>query len=289
MRIIAAGNMLHLPVPLRNQLQASGVSLHHVETRGRKDATDKALITELCLLAAEHPPPYGIALMSGDADFAYSLARMRNLGYFTVVVAGSRGKVCAALLKGVGNIVWGLREDVLQTMGSAADGSAPDGVEMERLKKRVDELEAELKVTCAPQSGKESPGASVIEAVIQRRKQQPPTRRLDAGGTSGAKEVGGRWERCQVRMREVARGIVAEDADPDRLSRLLSQRRGLLAPLMMLGGLIILYAGFSVMRKKLLNGMQFGFWVTEARSVLGGLLLLGFVVILVHGVNAQRE
>lgn len=277
-RIIAAGNIFHLPVHLRNQLQASGVSLNHVETRGRKDAADKALITELCLLAAEHSPPFGVALLSGDADFAYALARMRNLGYFTVVVASSRGKVCGALLKAVGNVVWGLREDVLETTGNVTDSNVRNNAEVERLKGRADELEAESKVACSQSAG-EGLKIGATEAMIKRRKRQAPGKRFDAERTDGAERGGRRRERRQVGLRGVGRGVVAEDVDSTRLSRLLSSRRGTPALLMMLG-CVMLTAGLVVAWKSLLNGMQFDPRVTERGLILVGLFLLGCVLTL---------
>ncbi len=74
-RIVAITNISTLRVSLRNELQTNGVSLHHVETRGRKEAADKALITELCMSSFDKKPPAGIALLSGDQDFAHCLAR----------------------------------------------------------------------------------------------------------------------------------------------------------------------------------------------------------------------
>lgn len=111
-RIIVFLNVATQRVSLLNELQSNGASLHHVETRGRKDAADKALITELCMLALEVQPPAGIALLSGDQDFAYPLSTMRNRGFTTAVIAPNRS-ACSPLLMSVPDVVWSFRKDLL--------------------------------------------------------------------------------------------------------------------------------------------------------------------------------
>ncbi|PXF48313.1 hypothetical protein BWQ96_01773 [Gracilariopsis chorda] len=86
LRFIAVTNVHATPLKVRTALQSNGISLLHVDSQTRKDACDKALITELCLLPREHSPPMGVALLSNDVDFAYPLARLAALGYHTVVV-----------------------------------------------------------------------------------------------------------------------------------------------------------------------------------------------------------
>lgn len=274
-RIVAAGNMFRLPVHLCNQLQASGVSLNHIETRGRKDAADKALITEICLLPSEHPPPFGVALLTGDSDFAYALARMRHLGCFTVVVASTREKI-GALLKGAGNVVWGLREDVLKIRGNLNAGQAHDKAEMEQLKGSIVESEAELNAGLATQNGKQQARITEIEAKVERRKQQPQRRLQTTGsfGTEGGGRDNGRW---QIRTREAAGSVVVDDLDAAQLTRLLSLRHRTHARMMVLRGCVVLTVARIMMRKSLLKSVQFDIWMTGV--ILGGLILVGLLLI----------
>ncbi|KAI0561136.1 Meiosis regulator and mRNA stability factor 1 [Gracilaria domingensis] len=97
LRMLAVANIHSIPLHQRKSLQSSGVSILHFETNGRKDACDKALITELCLLPREHAPPMGVALLSADVDFAYALSRLTALGYYTVVVAPNMGTISRQL------------------------------------------------------------------------------------------------------------------------------------------------------------------------------------------------
>lgn len=111
-RIVVISNVFNIRITLRNELQANGVNLQHVETRGRKDAADKALIAEMCMTTLDQAPPSGIVLLSGDQDFAYPLARIRDLGYCTILIAPHR-KACSPLLTSVPDIVWSFQKDVL--------------------------------------------------------------------------------------------------------------------------------------------------------------------------------
>lgn len=85
-RILAVANVARLPRMLRATLHSAGVSLLHAETGGRKDAADKALLAELCFHSA-HSSPGGVALLSGDVDFAYAIGRLSAMTFFTVIVA----------------------------------------------------------------------------------------------------------------------------------------------------------------------------------------------------------
>lgn len=87
LRIHAIANIRRTSVRLRHHLQANGVTLTHVESKGRKDVADKALITEICLTTREYATPFGICLISGDGDFSYAISRLTALGYDTVVIA----------------------------------------------------------------------------------------------------------------------------------------------------------------------------------------------------------
>lgn len=157
LRIVAVTNVARLGAPMRNQLQANGVSLLHVETRGRKDAADKALIAELCFVPREFAAPFGVALLSGDGDFAYALSRVRNLGYATVVIAQEMR--CSELLRSIPDSLWSMQKDILDcehAVGSAcavgagggggvgAAESAPSLSDEARLERQVQAMRKEI-------------------------------------------------------------------------------------------------------------------------------------------------
>lgn len=128
-----------------------------METRGRKDAADKALISDMCLLAVEHAPPVGVVLMSGDADFAYALARLRGFGYFTVVVANGNGVKCGKLLREVPNVLWGLRKHVLAVELNERNS----GIGRPRRQRKGDENEAVAEGEAEKVQSCEIPGGPV--------------------------------------------------------------------------------------------------------------------------------
>eukprot|EP01135_Chromosphaera_perkinsii_P004978 Nk52_evm22s307 gene=Nk52_evmTU22s307 len=88
--IRAYADMSMLKKELRGQLQSSGVHLIEVPHR-RKDAADKMIIADLCLFAVDNPPPATIILITGDRDFAYSIAQLAQRGYFIGLVIPSQG------------------------------------------------------------------------------------------------------------------------------------------------------------------------------------------------------
>ena len=114
-RIIVFVNTNRMPVTLRNELQSNGVLLYHVETKHRKDAADKCLITELCLTARDLRPPAGICLLSGDQDFAYPLACIRGLGFATAVIAPNM-IASSPLLMNVPDYVRSFEKDVMKNV-----------------------------------------------------------------------------------------------------------------------------------------------------------------------------
>jgi hypothetical protein len=104
---------------MQNELQASGVSVCHVPRRGRKEASDKALLVELGLVMRDHAPPHGVCLVSGDADFAYGIAMARNLGYQTAVIAPS-AQQSSPFLTNTAHFVWSFPKDILAASISSA-------------------------------------------------------------------------------------------------------------------------------------------------------------------------
>ena len=70
---------------MRMELQRSGIELLDVPSR-QKDASDKMLITDMMAFALDNQPPQRIVIISGDQDFAYTLGRLRNIGYEIILV-----------------------------------------------------------------------------------------------------------------------------------------------------------------------------------------------------------
>lgn len=113
-RITAFTNLNRLTKAYKNELQTNGVHLYHCETAKRKDAADKALISELLLEARDlDPRNSGIVLISGDQDFAYPLASLRSNGFTTAVIAPQRIS-CSPLLVNIPHYVLSFRMDVLK-------------------------------------------------------------------------------------------------------------------------------------------------------------------------------
>lgn len=111
-RIVTFSNTMLLNTVERAELYAAGVELIHVDSEGRKDASDKAFITELVLTALEHRPPHGICLISHDADYAYPLSVVMRRGYTTAVIFNKKSKI-SNLLFDVPDYVFKLKGAVL--------------------------------------------------------------------------------------------------------------------------------------------------------------------------------
>lgn len=69
----------------RLELQHAGVQLLDVPS-DKKEAADKMMLTDIMMFAIENTPPQRIALISGDQDFAYTLAQLRNIGYEIILI-----------------------------------------------------------------------------------------------------------------------------------------------------------------------------------------------------------
>lgn len=86
-QITIIGNVFQMSSDMRAEFHANGVRLMHVQSSTRKDVADKAMLTDLCMIPVHHSPPLGVALLSGDIDFSYAMARLTALGYATLVIA----------------------------------------------------------------------------------------------------------------------------------------------------------------------------------------------------------
>ncbi|MFQ5976701.1 MAG: NYN domain-containing protein [Candidatus Heimdallarchaeota archaeon] len=79
-QIRAYSDLDYVKKPLRLELQRSGVQLIDAPS-ALKDAADKMILTDMLMFAIENPQPQRIVLISGDQDFAYTIARLKSMGY----------------------------------------------------------------------------------------------------------------------------------------------------------------------------------------------------------------
>eukprot|EP00249_Psilotum_nudum_P022300 c28463_g1_i2 orf=178-1299(+) len=100
----AYGDFNHFPLKLREGCQMTGVSLLDVPNT-RKDASDKAILTDMFLFAIDHPPPSTIFLISGDVDFAPALHKLGQRGYSILLVVSAKTGVASSLCR-AGQFVW---------------------------------------------------------------------------------------------------------------------------------------------------------------------------------------
>ncbi|CAN8243845.1 unnamed protein product [Cochlearia groenlandica] len=78
--ISAYGDTNLIPHDVQKALSSTGVSLNHVPS-GVKDASDKKILVDMCLWAADNPAPASLMLISGDRDFSYALHQLRMRRY----------------------------------------------------------------------------------------------------------------------------------------------------------------------------------------------------------------
>jgi hypothetical protein len=72
----------------RSELQTSGVTITDIPPAGNKrDCASKIMMIDIMAFAIDHPSPATIVLISGDQDFVYSLAALRNRRYTIVLIA----------------------------------------------------------------------------------------------------------------------------------------------------------------------------------------------------------
>ncbi len=86
-QILAYADLDKFPTKLRIELQRSGV--HLIDTpreRHSKDVADHMIITDMLIFAMENSAPQTIVLISGDIDYAYSLAKLQQRGYKVILI-----------------------------------------------------------------------------------------------------------------------------------------------------------------------------------------------------------
>lgn len=98
----------------RTELDLSGFTLVDCPSRNRKETLDKKLIVDVLCFAWERASRGAqacVVLITSDGDYSYALARLRDLGVFTVVIY--RPEIVAKVLIDNANVVLSWEFDVL--------------------------------------------------------------------------------------------------------------------------------------------------------------------------------
>lgn len=98
----------------RSELDLSGFTLVDCPSRGRKETLDKKLIVDVLCFAWERASLGAkacVVLITSDGDYSYALARLRDIGVFTVIIY--RPDVVAKVLIDNANVVMSWEFDVL--------------------------------------------------------------------------------------------------------------------------------------------------------------------------------
>ncbi|CAB9509305.1 Pfam:DUF88 [Seminavis robusta] len=98
----------------RAELDLSGFTLVDCPTRNRKETLDKKLIVDVLCFAWERASRGAkacVVLITSDGDYSYALARLRDIGVFTVIIY--RPDIVAKVLIDNANVVMSWEYDVL--------------------------------------------------------------------------------------------------------------------------------------------------------------------------------
>lgn len=98
----------------RSDLDLSGFTLVDCPSRGKKETLDKKLIVDVLCFAWERASMGAracVVLITSDGDYSYVLARLRDIGVFTIIIY--RPDIVAKVLIDNANVVYSWEHDVL--------------------------------------------------------------------------------------------------------------------------------------------------------------------------------
>lgn len=98
----------------RSDLDLSGFTLVDCPSRGRKETLDKKLIVDVLCFAWERASTGAnacVVLITSDGDYSYALARLRDVGVFTIIIY--RPDIVAKVLIDNANVVYSWEYDIL--------------------------------------------------------------------------------------------------------------------------------------------------------------------------------
>ncbi len=118
----------------RSDLDLSGFTLVDCPSRGKKEKLDKKLIVDVLCFAWERASMGAkacVVLITSDGDYSYVLARLRDIGVFTIIIY--RPDIVAKVLIDNANVVYSWEYDVLGGPPTSQDDedSCEDGEEDE--------------------------------------------------------------------------------------------------------------------------------------------------------------
>ena len=120
----------------RSDLDLSGFTLVDCPSRNRKETLDKKLIVDVLCFAWERvslgAKAY-VVLVTSDGDYSYAMARLRDIGVFTVIIY--KPDIVAKVLIDNANVVMSWEFDVLGGIPQSQDEDAVEVREMENYEK----------------------------------------------------------------------------------------------------------------------------------------------------------
>lgn len=108
----------------RSHLDLSGFTLVDCPSRNNKETLDKKLIVDILFFAWERASRGAkacVVLITSDGDFSYTLARLQDIGVFTIIIF--RPDVVAKVLIDNANVVLNWEHDVLGNRGNHHTGA----------------------------------------------------------------------------------------------------------------------------------------------------------------------
>lgn len=161
-QIFAYAELHRFPELLRMELQRSGI--HLIDTpKGKyeKDVADHMIITDMFLFALENRAPQRIVLISGDIDYAYTLARLRQRRYEVILILPPVG--AHPILKEQADIILEWTDVMSHEKTSVLDSTEwPDvpSLKFDTLRNALEDLRTE---------GNEAPALEEIEVHLNSR------------------------------------------------------------------------------------------------------------------------
>ncbi|MHA1769858.1 MAG: NYN domain-containing protein [Candidatus Thorarchaeota archaeon] len=147
-QVYAYAELHQFPANLRMELQRSGV--HLIDTpkgKHEKDVADHMIITDMFLFALENDAPQKMVLISGDIDYAYTLARLRQRLYEVILIIPPVG--APPILKEQADIIleWTVVMGRKKVDGSGAvDWIDTPALKFETLRNALEELKTQGQV-----------------------------------------------------------------------------------------------------------------------------------------------
>eukprot|EP00977_Amphora_coffeiformis_P013299 scaffold3426_cov145-Amphora_coffeaeformis.AAC.1 len=143
----------------RSDLDLSGFTLVDCPSRNRKETLDKKLIVDVLCFAWERVSLGAkacVVLDTSDGDYSYALARLRDIGVFTVIIY--KPDIVAKVLIDNANVVMSWEFDVLGGIPLSQEEDSVEALEMESNKNSEAQTEEKEGAANGPPTEKPNPG-----------------------------------------------------------------------------------------------------------------------------------